>query len=153
MTERLKKRILLVEDDALDAELTLQALAEVNGTDEVHHVKDGQETLDFLHCRGKWDCRSCSPPDVIFLDLHLPGLNGLETLIEIRKDSRLGLIPVVMLTSSNSGRDMLSCYRAGVNAYVVKPIEYEQFTAVVKQLYSFWSGINLSPSEILEGTL
>jgi CheY-like chemotaxis protein len=139
------KRILLVEDNPNDAELTLEALAEHNLANGVEWVHDGEEALDYLYCRGKYHGHDCNDLSVILLDLKLPRVDGLEVLRTIKSDERLKLLPVVVLTSSNEERDMIDTYRLGVNAYVVKPVNFHDFMDAVKELGVFWALINEPP--------
>jgi CheY-like chemotaxis protein len=128
------KRILLAEDDEKDVELTLAALAEYHLANDVAVVRDGEEALDYLYRRGKYKERANGNPVVVLLDLKMPKVDGLEVLREIKSDEQLELIPVVVLTSSREERDVVESYRLGVNAYVVKPVDFEKFTDAVKQL-------------------
>lgn len=141
----LLKRILLVEDSPNDAELTLEALAEHNLANGVEWVHDGEEALDYLYCRGKFEGRECNGLSVILLDLKLPKVDGLDVLRSIKSDERLKLIPVVVLTSSREERDLIESYRLGVNAYVVKPVSFHDFMDAVKELGVFWALINEPP--------
>ena len=136
------KRILLVEDNPNDVELTLEALGEYNLANEVEVARDGEEALDYLYSRGKFAERTGNNPAVILLDLKLPKIDGLEVLRRIRADDGLKLIPVVILTSSREERDMVEGYRLGANAYVVKPIDFHEFLNAVKELGIFWAIIN-----------
>jgi DNA-binding response OmpR family regulator len=138
-------RILIVEDDPKDVELTLTALDEYNLANEVVVTRDGQEALDYLHCRGKFASRSDGNPAVLLLDLKLPKLDGLEVLQRIKSDEKLKTIPVVVLTSSHEEKDMVASYRMGVNAYVVKPVDFHEFVNAVKELGAFWAVINEPP--------
>jgi CheY-like chemotaxis protein len=138
-------RILLVEDDPKDIELTLAALGEYKLANEVIVVRDGAEALDYLHTRGEYKSRATDNPAVVLLDLKLPKVDGLEVLREIRSDERLKLIPVVVLTSSREDRDMVGSYKLGVNAYVVKPVDFHEFVNAVKELGVFWAVINEPP--------
>jgi CheY-like chemotaxis protein len=138
-------RILIVEDDPRDVELTLTALEEYNLANEVVVVRDGQEALDYLHCRGQFAARPAENPAVVLLDLKLPKINGLEVLQQIRSDERMKMIPVVVLTSSHEEKDMMTSYRLGVNAYVVKPVDFHEFVNAVKELGIFWAIINQPP--------
>ena len=138
-------RILLVEDDPKDIDLTLAALAEYNLANEVFVVRDGAEALDYLHARGNYGSRAKENPAVVLLDLKLPKVDGLEVLREMRSDERLKLIPVVVLTSSREDRDMVASYKLGVNAYVVKPVDFHGFVNAVKELGVFWAVINEPP--------
>jgi CheY-like chemotaxis protein len=139
------KRILLVEDSPNDVELTLEALAEHNLANEVLVVNDGAEALDYLYCRGRFKMRIGENPAVVLLDLKLPKVDGLEVLRTIKSDEGLKSTPVVVLTSSREEGDLVKSYKLGVNAYVVKPIDFEQFIDAVKQLGVFWAIINEPP--------
>jgi DNA-binding response OmpR family regulator len=138
-------RILLVEDDPKDTELTLTALDEYNLANEVVVARDGEEALDYLYCRGKFQSRTSENPAVLLLDLKLPKINGLEVLQQIRSDEKLKLTPVVVLTSSREERDMVASYKLGVNAYVVKPVDFHEFVNAIKELGVFWAVINEPP--------
>jgi len=138
-------RILIVEDDPRDLELTLMALGEYNLANEVVVTRDGQEALDYLYCRGQFDTRSNDNPAVMLLDLKLPKVDGLEVLQQIKSDERLKLIPVVVLTSSQEEKDMMRSYKLGVNAYVVKPVDFHEFVNAVKELGVFWAVVNQPP--------
>jgi CheY-like chemotaxis protein len=138
-------RILMVEDDPKDVELTLTALEEYNLANEVVVTRDGAEALDYLYCRGEFTSRSTENPAVMLLDLKLPKIDGLEVLQQVRSDERLRMIPVVVLTSSHEEKDMLRSYRLGVNAYVVKPVDFHEFVNAVKELGIFWAVINEPP--------
>jgi CheY-like chemotaxis protein len=138
-------RILLVEDDPNDVELTLTALEEYNLANEVVVTRDGAEALDYLHCRGDYVARPNENPAVLLLDLKLPKVDGLEVLQQIRSDEKLKMIPVVVLTSSHEEKDMIASYSLGVNAYVVKPVDFHEFVNAVKELGVFWAVINEPP--------
>jgi len=138
-------RILVVEDDPRDVELTLTALDEYKLANEVVVARDGTEALDYLYCREKFASRPQENPAVILLDLKLPKVNGLEVLQKIRSEERLKMIPVVVLTSSHEERDMVTSYKLGVNAYVVKPVDFHEFVNAVKELGMFWAVINQPP--------
>ena len=138
-------RILLVEDDPKDVELTMTALEEYNLSNEVVVASDGEEALDYLYFRGKYQRRSGENPAVLLLDLKLPKVSGLEVLEAIRSDDALKLIPVVVLTSSREEQDMVKSYRLGVNAYVVKPVDFHEFVNAIKELGVFWAIINEPP--------
>jgi CheY-like chemotaxis protein len=139
------RRILMVEDDPRDVELTLTALEDYKLANEVVVCRDGQEALDYLYSRGKFSDRINENPAVILLDLKLPKVDGLEVLQQVKSDERLRMIPVVMLTSSNEERDMMQSYKLGVNAYVVKPVDFHEFVNAVKELGVFWAVINQPP--------
>ena len=138
-------RILMVEDDPQDVELTLTALAEYNLANEVVVTGDGEEALDYLYCRGKFQARTNENPAVLLLDLKLPKVDGLEVLQQIKADEKLRMIPVVVLTSSREERDMVASYKLGVNAYVVKPVDFHEFVNAIKELGVFWAVINEPP--------
>jgi CheY-like chemotaxis protein len=138
-------RILMVEDDPKDVELTLTALEEYNLANEVVVTRDGQEALDYLYCRGQYSARASDNPAVLLLDLKLPKVDGLEVLHQIKSDERLKMIPVVVLTSSREERDMMRSYQLGVNAYVVKPVDFHEFVNAIKELGVFWAVINQPP--------
>jgi len=138
-------RILLVEDDQRDVELTMTALGEYNLANEIVVTRDGQQALDYLYCRGEFGARSYDNPAVLLLDLKLPKVNGLEVLQQIKSDERLKMIPVVVLTSSREEKDMMRSYKLGVNAYVVKPVDFHEFVNAVKELGIFWAVINEPP--------
>ena len=138
-------RILFVEDDAKDVELTLMALEDYKLTNDVVVTRDGQEALDYLYCRGQFHTRPGENPAVILLDLKLPKVDGLEVLKQIRSDERLKMTPVVVLTSSREEKDMVKSYKLGVNAYVVKPVDFHEFVNAVKELGVFWALINEPP--------
>jgi DNA-binding response OmpR family regulator len=138
-------RILLVEDDPRDVELTLTALGEYNLANEVVVTRDGEKALDYLYCRGEFSNRSNDNPAVMLLDLKLPKVDGLQVLQQIRSEERLKLIPVVVLTSSREEKDMVRSYKLGVNAYVVKPVDFHEFVNAIKELGVFWAVINEPP--------
>jgi CheY-like chemotaxis protein len=138
-------RILIVEDDPNDVELTLTALADYNLANEVVVTRDGQQALDYLYCRGGFSTRAGGNPAVMLLDLKLPKVSGLEVLQQIKSDERLKMVPVVVLTSSNEEKDMMRSYSLGVNAYVVKPVDFHEFVNAVKELGVFWAVINEPP--------
>ena len=139
------KRILLVEDDPKDVELTLTGLAEYNLANEVVVARDGEEALDYLYRRGSHEKRANGNPAVMLLDLKLPKVDGFEVLQQIRSDEQLKMLPIVILTSSHEERDLVRGYRLGVNAYVVKPVDFHQFVNAVKELGVFWAVINEAP--------
>jgi len=139
------KRILLVEDNENDVEMTLSALKSINLANIVDVVEDGAEALDYLYYRGKFSDKQRCYPVVIILDLKLPKIGGLEVLKEIREDPALKHIPVVILTSSKEEKDLITGYELGVNAYVVKPVKYAAFITAIKDLGNFWAIINEVP--------
>ncbi|MGR8934719.1 MAG: response regulator [Gammaproteobacteria bacterium] len=137
--------ILLVEDNPTDAELTLDALREGNLANRVTWVKDGAEALDFIFCRGKYINRLPeSPPKVILLDLRLPKVDGLEVLRILKSDKNSKAIPVVVLTSSKEDRDVMESYQLGVNSFVSKPVEFDDFAKVITELGFYWLVVNRS---------
>jgi DNA-binding response OmpR family regulator len=138
-------RILMVEDDPRDVELTLTALADYNLTNEVVVIHDGAEALDYLYRRGNFKARDNDNPAVLLLDLKLPKVDGLEVLQQIKSDETLKMIPVVVLTSSREERDMVASYKLGVNAYVVKPVDFHEFVNAIKELGMFWAIVNEPP--------
>ena len=142
------KRILLVEDNPADIALSLAALGEHGLAGHVDVMRDGAQALDYLHRRGEFASRSAGNPVVILLDLKMPKVDGLQVLAEIKQNDQLRFIPVVMLTSSREERDLVESYRRGVNAYMVKPIEFEKFVEAVKQLGQFWAVFNEVPRTI-----
>lgn len=139
------KNILLAEDNAEDIELTLEALSEHNLANKVVVVRDGAEALDYLYARGAFKMRSAGNPAVILLDIKMPKVNGLQVLKAIKADEGLKRIPVVMLTSSREEPDLAESYRLGVNAYVVKPVDFHDFAKAVRQLSIFWALLNEPP--------
>jgi CheY-like chemotaxis protein len=138
-------RILLVEDDPRDVELTLTALEDYNLANEVVVVSDGEEALNYLYSRGDFMTRPDGNPAVLLLDLKLPRVDGLEVLQQVKSDEKLKMIPVVVLTSSREEKDMVASYRLGVNAYVVKPVDFHEFVNAIKELGIFWAVVNAPP--------
>ena len=145
------KRILLVEDNPNDAELTLEALSEINLANEIEWFKDGEQVMDYLNCRGAYTGRNPINPILILLDLKLPKLDGRQVLRQIRNTSRLCTIPVVVMTSSREESDLSNCYEHGVNAYVVKPVNFTDFMGSVKALGLFWAAVNEPPPLRMDG--
>jgi CheY-like chemotaxis protein len=139
------RTILFAEDNPKDVELTLEALRDHNLANNVIVVRDGVETMDYLRCEGKYKQRKPGNPAVLLLDIKMPRMDGIEVLRAIRKDKTLNLIPVVMLTSSREQQDLIKSYELGVNAYVVKPVDFKEFIEAVKQLGVFWAVINEVP--------
>jgi DNA-binding response OmpR family regulator len=139
------KRILLVEDDPYDVELTLTGLSDSHIANEVVVARDGEEALNFLHRRGKFAGRTDGNPVVVLLDLKLPKVGGLEVLRQLKTDETLKMVPVVILTSSHEDRDMVEGYKLGTNAYVVKPVDFHQFVDAIKYIGAFWALINEPP--------
>ncbi len=139
--------ILLVEDNPTDAELTIEALREGKLANKLVWVKDGAEALDFIFARGAFSGRiPNAPPKLIMLDLRLPKVDGLEVLKALKGDARAKTIPVVILTSSKEERDVAQSYQLGVNSFVSKPVEFEDFAKVVTQLGCYWLLVNRAPS-------
>jgi two-component system, response regulator len=139
--------ILLVEDNPTDAELTLRALKKSHLANRVVHVVDGEEALDFLFARGAYSDRNIEHgPKVVLLDLKLPKVDGLEVLKIVKSDPRTKIIPVVILTSSQQEKDMLQSYEAGVNSYIVKPVDFDKFMDAVNGLGMYWLLLNQKPS-------
>jgi CheY-like chemotaxis protein len=137
--------ILMVEDDPRDVELSLTALDEYHLANEIVVARDGEQALDYLYCRGAFRDRVQGHPSVVLLDLKLPKVDGLEVLRQIKGDQNLATIPVVVLTSSREERDMVASYKLGVNAYVVKPVDFHEFANAIKELGVFWALINEPP--------
>jgi CheY-like chemotaxis protein len=135
----------MVEDDPKDVELSLTALEEYNLANEVVVARDGEEALDYLYCRGEFKERSGENPAVMLLDLKLPKVDGLEVLKQVKSDEKLRLIPVVVLTSSKEEKDMVASYKLGVNAYVVKPVDFHEFVNAIRELGAFWAVVNEPP--------
>jgi two-component system response regulator len=143
MTDKDIVDILIVEDDPRDAELTLRALRKNNLANNVYVAEDGEEALDFFFCRGKFAQRDpSSPPKVVLLDLKLPKVNGLEILKAIKGDDRTKHIPVVIVTSSREEPDVKRAYELGVNSYVVKPVDFDQFVSAMSSLGLYWLLVN-----------
>lgn len=139
------KRIVLAEDNPNDVELTLAALSDINLANEVVVVRDGAEALDYLFRRNQYAQRPPGNPAVLLLDLKMPKIDGLDVLRAIKADDQLKTIPVVMLTSSREEQDLVSSYKLGVNAYVVKPVDFRAFIDAVRQMGAFWAVINEPP--------
>jgi len=138
--------ILLVEDNPNDVELTLRVLQKNNISNRIHVVRNGAEALEFVFCTGAYADRSIeNGPKVILLDLKLPKVDGLDVLRQIKADPRTKTIPVVVLTSSREERDIVESYRLGTNSYIVKPVDFEQFTEAVRQLGLYWLLLNQPP--------
>jgi DNA-binding response OmpR family regulator len=138
-------RILMVEDDPKDVELSLTALEDYNLANEVIVTHDGEQALNYLYCRGEYQARTRGNPAVMLLDLKLPKVDGLEVLKQIKSDGDLRMIPIVVLTSSKEEKDMVASYKLGVNAYVVKPVDFHEFVNAIKELGVFWAVINEPP--------
>ena len=141
--------ILLVEDNPDDMELTLHALRGEHISNSIEVARDGEEALDFLFCRGAFQERSFEhPPKVVLLDLKLPKVDGLEVLRQVKADPRTKAIPIVVLTSSKEDRDLVKSYRLGVNSYIQKPVDFDQFRQTVKQLGLYWLVVNEPPPAV-----
>ncbi|MEI8045271.1 MAG: response regulator [Verrucomicrobiota bacterium] len=136
------KRILLAEDNSRDVELILAALEEIRLANAVDVARDGVEALDYLHGRGRFAGRLPGLPVVVLLDIKMPRLNGPEVLRQIRADPQLKNLPVVMFTSSREDPDLAECYALGANAYVVKPVGFDEFAAATRQVGVFWALLN-----------
>jgi len=145
MTDLEKIEILLVEDNAEDAEMTMRALRKKNLANQLHWVKDGAEALDYLFCTGPYAGRDpAHPPKLVLLDIKMPKVDGIEVLRRV-KASELKTIPVVVMTSSNEERDVMESYRLGVNSYIVKPVKFEAFLETVASLGLYWVLTNRVP--------
>jgi CheY-like chemotaxis protein len=142
------QRILLAEDNQKDVELTLEALSEHNLANEVVVVKDGVEAMEYLRREGKFKLRIPGNPAVLLLDIKMPRMDGLEVLSAVRGDPLLKMLPVVILTSSREEQDLIRSYELGVNAYVVKPVDFAQFIEAIKLVGVFWALINEKPPEV-----
>lgn len=141
------KPILLVEDDPKDADLTIMALEESNLSNRVVHVVDGVEAMEYLLCEGKFESRDHELPAVMLLDIKMPRMDGIEVLKAIRNHHKLKMLPVVVLTSSQESPDLQKCYSLGANAYVVKPVDFKEFIASIKNIGVFWALINEAPPQ------
>jgi len=139
------RRILLVEDDPKDIELTIEALGEHNLANEIAVARDGAEALDYIYRRGTFASRPAGNPVVILLDLKMPKVDGIQVLNQLKSDEQTRSVPVVILTSSRETRDLDECYKLGVNAYVVKPVRFAEFIEAVKGIGVFWALINEPP--------
>jgi two-component system response regulator len=146
--------VLLVDDSPADVELTIHALRRHKLANQIHVVEDGEEALNFVFCRGEYATRSFSaPPAVVLLDLKLPKIDGLGVLRAIRGDERTKAIPVVILTSSKEQRDVIDGYKLGVNAYVQKPVDFDDFRLAIEQIGLFWLVVNEPPpGELFQGS-
>ena len=144
--ENIEIEVLLVEDNPSDAELTVRALKKNNLANKVHHVKDGDEALEFIFARGAYAGRKIeNAPKVILLDLKMPKINGIEVLRVLKADERTKKIPVVVLTSSKEDPDVQECYKLGVNSYVVKPVHFDGFLKAIAELGLYWLLVNQTP--------
>jgi two-component system response regulator len=146
MTKYPEVEVLLIEDNSRDAEMTLRTLKKRNLVNSIAHVKDGQEALDWLFAKGSFADRDPNQhPKVVLLDLKLPKVDGLEVLRALREDERTRPIPVVVMTSSHEQRDVIESYRLGVNSYIVKPVDFDKFSAAVTELGHYWLLLNEKP--------
>ena len=146
MTNISEVEILLVEDNPNDAELALRALRKHNLANKIHLVKDGAEALEFIFGTGAYAGRNIgNKPKVVFLDLKLPKVDGLEVLRKVKSDERTKTIPIVVLTSSHEERDLVESYKFGVNSYIVKPVDFDKFIQAVSQLGMYWMLLNKQP--------
>ena len=143
------RTILFAEDNPRDVELTLEALGDHNLANNVIVVRDGVETMEYLRREGKYKQRKTGNPAVLLLDIKMPRMDGIEVLRAIRSDNELKMLPVVMLTSSREEQDLIKSYELGVNAYVVKPVDFKEFIEAVKQLGVFWAVINEVPPAVI----
>ncbi len=138
--------ILLAEDNAEDAEMTMRALRRSNLANQLHWVTDGAEALDYLFCAGRYAGRDPrAPPKLVLLDIKMPKVDGIEVLRRLKADPATRAIPVVVMTSSNEERDVLETYRLGVNSYIVKPVQFEAFLDIVAKMGLYWMLINRAP--------
>ncbi len=147
MNKRDLRTILLVEDSVADAEMAIDALSEAHLANPVVHVEDGVECMDYLHGRGAWDSREPGDPAVVLLDIKMPRMNGLDVLTAMRGDERLRRIPVVILSSSREESDLARSWDLGANAYVIKPVDVDQFFDAVRTLGQFWAVLNQAPEQ------
>lgn len=145
MSKRLIRPILLVEDSLADAEMAMDALREANLANPVIHLEDGVDCLDYFYARGPWATRELVEPAVVLLDIKMPRMSGLDVLTQMRSDERLRRIPVVILSSSREESDLARSWDLGVNAYVIKPVDADQFFEAVRTLGQFWAVLNQSP--------
>jgi CheY-like chemotaxis protein len=139
------KRLLLVDDSLRDTEMALNALAQHNLANEVVVLRDGVEALDYLYRRGPFADRAAGHPAVVLLDLKMPRVDGVEVLRQIKSDPQLKMIPVVIMTSSREEQDVVTSYQLGVNAYIVKPVKFQEFVEAVKLVGAFWAVVNEPP--------
>jgi two-component system, response regulator len=145
--DQIKTDILLIEDNINDADLTIRALKKNNIIHNLVHLKDGEEALDYIFCKGNFANRDSSDlPKIIILDLKMPKIDGIEVLNKIKSDVRTKIIPVIVLTSSNQTKDIQECYRLGANSYIVKPVEFEGFVSTISNVGLYWLSQNQSPS-------
>lgn len=145
MNKRELRTILLVEDSMADAEMAMDALQEAHLANPVVHVEDGVDCLDYLYMRGQWASREPGDPAVVLLDIKMPRMNGLDVLTQMRADEKLRRIPVVILSSSREESDLARSWDLGANAYVIKPVDVDQFFEAVRTLGQFWAVLNQAP--------
>lgn len=145
MNKKELRTVLLVEDSVADAEMAMDALAEAHLANPVVHVEDGVDCLDYLYMRGAWADREPGDPAVVLLDIKMPRMNGIDVLTEMRGHERLRRIPVVILSSSREETDLARSWDLGVNAYVIKPVDVDQFFEAVRTLGRFWAVLNEAP--------
>lgn len=141
------RTILLVEDSLADAEMAMEALDDANLANPVVHVEDGVDCLDYLFCRGEWAGRDPIDPAVVLLDIKMPRMDGLEVLTRMREEERFRRVPVVILSSSREESDLARSWDLGVNAYVIKPVDVDQFFEAVRTLGQFWAVLNQAPDQ------
>ncbi len=141
------RTILLIEDSVADAEMALDALSEAHLANPVVHVEDGVECMDYLHARGAWEDRQTGDPAVVLLDIKMPRMSGLDVLTEMRANEKMKRIPVVILSSSREESDLARSWDLGANAYVIKPVDVDQFFEAVRTLGQFWALLNQSPEQ------
>ena len=139
--------VLLIEDNPYDAELIIRELNKHHLANNLFHVKDGAEALDFIFCQGEFAARKdiSNSPKLILLDINMPKVNGIEVLQKLKSDDKTKLIPVVILTSSNEDPDIKKCYELGANGYTVKPVNFERFTETIRSLGFYWLLLNEQP--------
>ena len=145
MNKKELRTVLLVEDSLADAEMAMDALAEANLANPVVHVEDGVECMEYLHRTGAWAEREPGDPAVVLLDIKMPRMNGLEVLTLMRQDEQLRRVPVVILSSSHEESDLARSWDLGANAYVIKPVDVDQFFEAVRTLGRFWAVLNEAP--------
>lgn len=145
--------ILLVEDNDDDYEATLRSLAKNHVVNPLHRCKNGQDALDFLHRQGKYAGQSAQPrPDLILLDLNMPGMDGKQVLVHIKNDEHLRLIPVVVLTTSSDAKDVEQCYAIGASTYIQKPVSFDGLTDAIGTMKNYWFGVAILPSSTARAT-
>jgi len=138
--------VLLVEDNPTDAELTIKALLAAHLSNDIKHVMDGAEALDYIFCKGEYENREGNHPNLILLDLNMPRISGMDVIRELKANEQTKTIPIIVLTSSNLDPDIATAYKLGVNSYIVKPVEFDQFAKSVAELGHYWMLLNKSPS-------